>query len=126
MNGNASNGDQKQGGNVMSLEMEQLHPEPTAVRYQQKLSLLDQIFLLARLYMESYPRISSAVTFLVFSFCIYAAVVYSKPPLTRNKLAHEYNDIDRDYNWKLTQMDHWCLFVSGFSFLLAFVVFCKT
>jgi len=94
----------------MSLEMEQLHPEPTTVRYPQKLSLVDQMFLLARLYMESYPRITSFLGFIIFVFSIYAAVVYSKPPLKRNQLAHEYKDIDRTYNWKLAQMDHWCLF----------------
>ena len=107
----ATNGN-KQGDNVMSLEMEQLHPEPTTVRYPQKLSLLDQIFLLARLYVESYPRIASFLGFVVFTFCIYAAIVYSKPPLTRNQLEHDYKDIDRDSVWKLSQMDHWCLFVS--------------
>ena len=102
----------KKGDNVMSLEMEQLHPESTAVHYPQKLGLMDQVFLLFRLYMESYPRLTSFGGFLAFLFCIYAAVVYSKPPLKRNQLAHDYKDIDRDYNWKLSQIDHWCLFVS--------------
>lgn len=115
MNGSESNG-KKQGENVMSLEMEQLHPEPTTVRYPQKLSLLDQIFLLFKLYMESYPRIASFVGFVVFTFCIYAAVVYSQPPLARNQLEHTYTafdeKIDRDFSGKVSQMDHWCLFVS--------------
>ena len=109
---NGTNGEQKQGSNVMSLEMEQLHPEPTTVRYPQKLSLIDQILLLARLYIESYPRVTSFFGFIIFVFSIYAAVVYSKPPLKRNQLAHEYKDIDRTYNCKLAQMDHWCIFVS--------------
>ena len=111
MSNKATNGN-KQGDNVMSLEMEQLHPEPTTVRYPQKLSLVDQIFLLARLYIESYPRISSFLGFVVFTFCIYAAVIYSKPPMQRHKLEHDYKDIDRDFGLKLSKMDHWCLFVS--------------
>ena len=112
---NGSNGEKKQqGSNILSLEMEQLHPEPTTVRYPQKLSLIDQIIMLAKLYMESYPRVTSILGFVIFVFAVYATVVYSKPPMKRNQLAHEYKDIDRTYNWKLAQMDHWCLFVSYF------------
>lgn len=111
---NGSNGTEtkKQGENVMSLEMESLHPEHTAVRYPQKLGICDQLFLLVRLYAESYPRVASAVGFATFLFCLYAAVVYSKPPMQRNPLEHQYQDLDRDYTSKLSQMDHWCLFVS--------------
>jgi hypothetical protein len=120
-NGTGTNGTKEQGENIMSLEMESLHPEPaTVVRYPQKLSLLDQIFLLAKLYMESYPRITSFVGFCIFVFCIYAAVVYSQPPLTRNKIESDYSFVERDFSLKLSEMDHWCLFVSfGFSFSLS-------
>jgi hypothetical protein len=115
MNGSShkqTNGN-NQGENVLSLEMEALHPEPTTVRYPEKIGLMDQLILLVKLYLESYPRTCSVVGFWAFCFCIYAAVEYSKPPLHRHHMTGHYSEIAMDYNFKMSQIDHWCLFVSS-------------
>jgi hypothetical protein len=140
-NGDDSNGGSLNGGsdhhqlgtNIVAMEMESLHPSgggQQSVRRQNRQSSssssqqssgeyrmhpLTSLWMLIKLHLEYYPKISSIVGISLLAFLMYLAVEASKPPLARHKLTHDYTDIDAAYNWKAAQIDHWCLFVRLFA-----------
>jgi hypothetical protein len=59
--------------------------------------------------MEYYPRVTAAVaTF--FVGCLFFWLVLSfRKPITRNRLYHDYSQLDLHYSYQASQIDHWCL-----------------
>ena len=99
---------------MLSMEMESLHPGSTTVRKRQTQPSdhpLSQLWLLIKLHIESYPKIFSTVGLVALAFLMYMAVEWSKPSLSRHKVSMDYSDISLDYNFRAAQIDHWCLFV---------------
>mmetsp|Transcript_18880 Transcript_18880/g.44121 ORF Transcript_18880/g.44121 Transcript_18880/m.44121 type:complete len:241 (-) Transcript_18880:769-1491(-) len=98
---------------MMSMEMESLHPGASAVGkslHQKAPHPCQQLWMLIKLHIESYPKIFSTVGLIGLAFFMYLAVEWSKPPLQRHKATHDYSDIHLDYDFKASQIDHWCLF----------------
>jgi hypothetical protein len=113
------------------MEMESLHPQGQSVRQssqqQQNSSMmsmhpLTSLWMLIKMHLEYYPKISSLLGITLLGLFMYLAVEASKPPLSRHKLAHDYTNIDAAYNWKAAQIDHWCLFVRV-KYILFFIYF---
>lgn len=128
LNGNMNNSDHSN-NHIVAMEMESLNTGHQSVRQssrQQNQSYyssssgggfnvhpLTSLWMLIKMHLEYYPKISSILGITLLGFLMYLAVEASKPPLSRHKLAHDYTDIDKAYNWKAAQIDHWCLFVSN-------------
>jgi hypothetical protein len=112
------------------LEMEQLHPRPassstpgTGSHHTRPLGMItrrgddriiDQLWSIVRLYMEIHPVLASVVVFgmLTALACLLVAVVHPHHgPRGRHQIHHDYSKIEYNYNFKASQMEHWCLFV---------------
>lgn len=78
---------------------------------------IDDFVIMVRLYIEYYPRLSSLLVIMFLCFGIYMLAYQIRKPVTRNRLSHDYTKIDLHYNWKSSQIDHWCLWVSLAIFL---------
>jgi hypothetical protein len=63
--------------------------------------------MLTKLYIESYPKILYRCTCWVHH-AVRRRVC--EAPVTRNRVSHDYTAIDYNYNFKASQIDHWCLF----------------
>ena len=99
---------------MLAMEMESLHPGSTTVRKQQtkQAHVLSQLWILIKLHIESYPKIFSVVGLVGLALFMYIVVEWSKPPLARHKFTEDYSTVQADYDFKATQIDKWCLFVS--------------
>jgi hypothetical protein len=118
------------------LEMEQLHPRPASAsssssstanlgshhtrprgmisRRGEHGGLFDQLWNIARLYMEIHPVLASVVVFGVLTAlaCLLVAVAFPHHgPRGRHQIHHDYSKIEYHYNFKASQMENWCLFV---------------
>lgn len=69
-----------------------------------------QLMMLIKLYMDSYPRMTSLVAACMTGMLFLTFVFSFRQPVKRNKLYHDYSKIDMDYNFKASQIDHWCLY----------------
>ena len=98
------------------LEVEELHPRPSAKAVRSHYrdmasSKCRTACMLAKLYMEAYPLIAAVVCFLCLLAMILILVEISPAHRDRrHSLSHDYSAISSHYNFKATQMDHWCLF----------------
>lgn len=105
------------------MEVEQLHPRPassstTFHSRRTASSLADRIWMLVRLYAESHPVLVSTIVFVVVTAAVSAAWGAAYPhhgPRGRHQIHHDYSKIEYNFNFRATQMDHWCLFVSALS-----------
>ncbi|KAL7557717.1 hypothetical protein ACA910_018511 [Epithemia clementina (nom. ined.)] len=99
---------------MFAMEMESLHPGSTTVRARQQPKqqhqFFSQLWMLIKLRMESSPKIFSTIGLIALAFFMYIAVEWSKPPLARHEVKADYSNIQLDYDFKATQIDHWCLF----------------
>jgi len=73
---------------------------------------LDQLWMLIRLYIEYYPKISIVLGLAMLGGVLFVMGSSMRAPVTRNRLEHDYTAIGLNYNFKASQIDHWCLFVS--------------
>jgi hypothetical protein len=74
-------------------------------------NFLDQCLLLCRLHVESYPCLYSTILFAILIILFYGLVTFFSPAITRNVVKGDYSKISLEYNFKASQIDHWCLFV---------------
>jgi hypothetical protein len=100
---------------ISPLEMEILAPSAAVHTHRPQPSFWQQCFQLTSLYVELYPRVTAAVAAFACVLVVYAFVSQFSHPLSRNTMHHHYSDIDLQYNFKASQLDHWCLFVSSSS-----------
>jgi hypothetical protein len=99
--------------NAQPLEMEALHQpaEEQTLSSSAHPHILDRLLTLLKLYIEHYPYISSVIFFtLIGTFMVRIAPDF-EAPVVRNRLQHDYSNISAHYNFKASQMDHWCLWV---------------
>jgi len=103
------------------LEMEQLHPRPSssttrpaAMSAERHNNILDRVGALVRLYMELHPVIASIAVFVLLTMAVSLAVtvLFPRHGPRRNRMHHDYSQIEYNYNFRASQLDHWCLFVS--------------
>ena len=73
---------------------------------------IDQMLTLMKLYMESYPKITTVIVFSLIGLLMLALTPNFQSTVIRNRLQHDYSSITQDYNFKASQLDHWCLWVS--------------
>ena len=107
----ASNGQSNGHRKVEPMELESLNPGATTPPPPH---LLDQLLLLTKLYMEAYPKIATVIVFaLIGSIMLMTAPNMFQSTLERHRLHHDYSAINQNYNFKASQMDHWCLWVSS-------------
>jgi lysophospholipase L1-like esterase len=71
---------------------------------------LDQLCMFLKLHMEYYPRLATALVLSIIGLLFYMFVKSFQTPMYRNRLSHDYTKIELDYNFKASQLDHWCLF----------------
>jgi hypothetical protein len=69
-----------------------------------------QLMMIVKLYTESYPRVASGVAALLTVILFFLFLLSFRQPVKRNKLYHDYSKIDLHYNFKASQIDHWCLY----------------
>lgn len=83
---------------------------------------IDECTIMLRLYIEYFPKLSAMIAIAITGAIIYYLVKEFRKPVTRNRLSRDYTNIDLHYNWKASQIDHWCLWVRFLSyFLFAFL-----
>jgi hypothetical protein len=95
----------------LEVEMDALQPmevRPSRTRQHP----LEGLWMLIKLYIESYPKIASVVAFSLIGCLMLFLATSLQTPVTRNRISHDYTAIDQNYNFKASQIDHWCLFVS--------------
>ena len=107
-----SNGNGEKRSSVAPMEMESFQPMPVQSSIQRQ-HPIDQLWMLLKLYIEYYPKISTTIALTLIVVAFFAIMSSFQHPLARNRLTHDYSTIDRHYNFKASQIDHWCLFVSG-------------
>jgi hypothetical protein len=71
---------------------------------------ITQLIIIIKLYVETYPRITSIVAACVIVALFFFTLISVRQPVKRNKLYHDYSKIDMDYNFKASQIDQWCLY----------------
>ena len=69
-----------------------------------------QFIMIIKLYMDTYPRMASLIAACMIGMLFLALVLSFRQPVKRNKLYHDYSKIDMNYNFKASQIDHWCLY----------------
>lgn len=69
-----------------------------------------QLVMIIKLYMETYPRLTSTIAACITVILFLLFLLSFRQPVKRNKLYHDYSKIDMDYNFKASQIDHWCLY----------------
>jgi hypothetical protein len=69
-----------------------------------------QLIMIIKLYMDTYPRMTAWIAACMIGMLFLTFVLSFRQPVKRNKLYHDYSKIDRDYNFKASQIDHWCLY----------------
>jgi hypothetical protein len=69
-----------------------------------------QIFVIIKLYMDTYPRTTSLIVACLIGILFFSLLLTFRQPVKRNKLYHDYSKIDMNYNFKASQIDHWCLY----------------
>ena len=69
-----------------------------------------QLLVLLKLYMDSYPRMTSLIVAGITVATFLSLVLSFRQPVKRNKLYHDYSKIDMTYTFKASQIDHWCLY----------------
>lgn len=99
---------------IASLEMEPMTVESSSSLQQQQQqqsvpSRIRSLFMLVKLYMEYYPGVTSCIAALLVGLVVLLFVLSFRKPVTRNRLFHDYSKIDMNYNFKASQVDHWCL-----------------
>ena len=105
-------GDSRLNPMEMDSDNKKLKPMPIANGGPPQPHLLDQIVQLVKLYAEFYPRIAVSIFLVIILFLFYIFVISFQSPLTRNKIPENYAALDKSYNLKAMNIDHWCLFVS--------------
>jgi hypothetical protein len=94
------------------FETEVLHPQRPTNNNNNNRNIphfIDRLWMLLKLYMEYYPKLTALFLFSTMTIAIYYS---TRRPVTRNRLHHDYTAIAQNYNFKASQMDHWCLFGS--------------
>jgi hypothetical protein len=69
--------------------------------------------MLVRMYAQVHPVLASFAAFVVLTAAASAAAGLVRPhhgPRGRHKIHHDYTKIEYNYNFRASQMDHWCLF----------------
>jgi len=107
-----TNGNVQKKSNVAPMEMEMESLQPMPVRSSMQRHPIDQLWMLLKLHIEYYPKISTTIALTLIVLAFFAIMSSFQHPLARHRLAHDYSTIDRHYNFKASQIDHWCLFVS--------------
>jgi hypothetical protein len=64
------------------------------------------------LYAELYPSVAASIAAFFCVMVMYAFVSQFQHPLQRHSLHNHYSAIDMAYNFKASQVENWCLFVS--------------
>jgi hypothetical protein len=108
-----NNGHREVRRDIRPLEVEMDALQPMAVHSStRRQHPLDQLWMLIKLYIESYPKVATVVAFSLIGCLMFFLATSMQAPVTRNRLSHDYSGIDLNYNFKASQIDHWCLFVS--------------
>lgn len=106
------------------LELEELHPRPSHEAQRQAINRrvasssrhpVDQVWALIRLYLEGHPFVATLLLFGVIGVLLHFLVSAMRRPIARHRISHDYTKINYDYNFRASQMQHWCLFVSYFA-----------
>jgi hypothetical protein len=98
---------------IRPLEVEMDALQPMAVRpSNMRQHPLEGFWMLTKLYIESYPKIATVVAFFLIGCLMLFLGTSLQAPVTRNRISHDYTAIDYNYNFRASQIDHWCLFVS--------------
>jgi hypothetical protein len=108
------------GTRISPMELESLQPmqirqsasNSRKRRVSGRIHPIDDFLIMVRLHIEYYPRLSCTVGIIFVAFALYFLIAEVRKPVTRNRLSHDYTKIDLHYNWKASQIDHWCLWVS--------------
>jgi hypothetical protein len=95
----------------LEVEMDALRPNEVRPSHMRQ-HPLEGIWMLIKLYIESYPKIASVVAFSLIGCLMLFLATSVQAPVTRNRISHDYTEIDNNYNFRASQIDHWCLFVS--------------
>jgi hypothetical protein len=115
-------GDYNDDNDTLTIEMKPINNESTTIRAspngaEPRSSTFShvrvkgaQLFMIIKLYMDAYPRIASLIAACVTGIMFITFLVSFRQPVKRNKLYHDYSKIDMDYNFKASQIDHWCLY----------------
>lgn len=79
---------------------------------------IDKVFRLVRLLCELYPITSSILSFAIVGIVLFFVGRHIRmnhleaTMSTRHSISHDYTKIEYDFNFRASQMEHWCLFVS--------------
>jgi hypothetical protein len=115
-NRNTNDGDREFRKDIRPLEVEMDALQPMEVRSRPASMMrqhpLEGFWMLTKLYIESYPKIATVVAFSLIGCIMLFLATSLQAPVTRNRVSHDYTAIDNNYNFKASQIDHWCLFVS--------------
>jgi hypothetical protein len=115
-NRNTNDGDREFRKDIRPLEVEMDALQPMEVRSRPASMMrqhpLEGFWMLTKLYIESYPKIATVVAFSLIGCVMLFLATSLQAPVTRNRISHDYTAIDNNYNFKASQIDHWCLFVS--------------
>lgn len=86
-------------------------PPSSYTPYRQKPHPIDQLWGFIKLYFELHPGQGAILGAIAVVLVVYAWISSFQHPLARHQLHHHYSDqVDREYNFKASQLDHWCLF----------------
>lgn len=104
-------------GVTLPLEMEPMQVAtsgsiPPEQRKQTTSSLsyrIEQLTMMIKMYVEYYPKTASSLAAIGVGVLFLFFVLSFRQPVTRNRLYHDYSEIDMHYNFKASQLDHWCL-----------------
>jgi hypothetical protein len=101
--------------NMTPIEMEPMQvAASTPSERRRPVSLIryrmEQLWMIIKLYIEYHPRIASSIAALCVAVAFYFVLEsLVRRPVTRNRLYRDYSAIDMHYNFKASQIDHWCL-----------------
>lgn len=96
---------------MKSLEMETLNPSGRTVSAPQRPpSLVVQIVVLLRMYIEYYPKLGGFLFVCVFMGSFMLALDTLHAPVRRNQMEQDFLDLKMSYYYNASQINHWCLF----------------
>lgn len=118
---NTNDGNREFRKDVRPLEVEMDALQPMEVKSRPNSMMrqhpLEGFWMLTKLYIESYPKIATVVAFSLIGCIMLFLATSLQAPVTRNRVSHDYTAIDNNYNFKASQIDHWCLFVSAVQYI---------
>lgn len=94
--------------------MESLHLTTGNQAGPSQQSTMQKLCALIRLYIEYYPKIATVIFFCFVAAIMAVIVPRLGSPVYRNRLQKNYADISNHYDFKASQIQHWCLWVGHF------------